>query len=61
MPKGIGYGEASKLGVFSDWKKRRAAKKKKKEEEAKKKREKGLRDAGLTDRDIAKFYPKKKG
>ncbi len=54
MPKGIGYGAASKMGFFS--------RKKKKDHETKRTSdiEKRLRDAGMSEAEIKRLRDKKK-
>ncbi len=57
MPKGIGYGEASKMGIFG-----RKKKKKKKDHETRRTSdiEKRLRDAGMSEAEIKRLRDKKK-
>lgn len=54
MPKGIGYGEASKMGFFS--KKKKKAHVTKRTSDA----ERRLRQAGLSEADIKRLRDKKK-
>jgi hypothetical protein len=55
MPKGIGYGEASKMGIFG-----RKKKKENHETQRTKDVEKRLRDAGMSEADIKRLRDKKK-
>lgn len=56
MPKGIGYGEASKMGIFGRGKKKKKAHETHRTSDA----ERRLRQAGLSEADIKRLRDKKK-